>query len=174
MTYTASVSPIAPWIGGKRNLAKRLTGIIDQIACVTYVEPFVGMGGIFLRRNQRPQAEVINDRGREVANLFRILQRHYVAFLDMLRFQLTVRAEFNRLTAVDPETLTDLERAARFLYLQRTEVRRKGLWPELRRGSGAPWALQPDHTGAYAGGPAHPARGCHYRMPGLVGLHPAV
>lgn len=120
MTYTASVSPIAPWVGGKRNLAKRLTGIIDQIDCVTYVEPFVGMGGVFLRRNQRPRAEVINDRGCEVANLFRILQRHYVAFLDMLRFQLTVRAEFDRLSAVDPETLTDLERAARFLYLQRT------------------------------------------------------
>jgi DNA adenine methylase len=49
-----------------------------------------------------------------------VLQRHYVAFLDMLRFQITTRAEFERLTAVDPETLTDLERAARFLYLQRT------------------------------------------------------
>ena len=63
---------------------------------------------------------MINDRGREVSNLFRILQRHYPQFLDVLRFQLTVRAEFDRLVATDPETLTDLERAARFLYLQRT------------------------------------------------------
>jgi DNA adenine methylase len=78
------------------------------------------MGGIFLRRSVRPRAEVINDRGREVSNLFRILQRHYPQFLDVLRFQLTVRAEFDRLVAIDPETLTDLERAARFLYLQRT------------------------------------------------------
>jgi len=38
----------------------------------------------------------------------------------MLRFQITTRAEFERLSAVDPDTLTDLERAARFLYLQRT------------------------------------------------------
>jgi DNA adenine methylase len=30
------------------------------------------------------------------------------------------RAEFERLAATDPATLTDLERAARFLYLQRT------------------------------------------------------
>ncbi|TKA95424.1 DNA adenine methylase [Cereibacter changlensis] len=120
MTLARSTSPIAPWLGGKRNLAKRLTSIIDRIDCVTCVEPFVGMGGVFLRRSQRPRAEVINDRGRDVANLFRILQRHYVAFLDMLRFQLTVRAEFDRLVVVDPETLTDLERAARFLYLQRT------------------------------------------------------
>lgn len=114
------VAPVAPWLGGKRGLAKRICGMIDQLSCDTYAEPFVGMGGIFLRRARRPKSEVINDFGRDVANLFRILQRHYPQFLEMLRFQLTTRAEFDRLVATDPTTLTDLERAARFLYLQRT------------------------------------------------------
>jgi DNA adenine methylase len=114
------VSPAAPWLGGKRNLARRICAILDAIPCTTYAEPFVGMGGIFLRRTARPKAEVINDRGRDVANLFRILQRHYPQFLETLRFQLTTRAEFERLVATDPATLTDLERAGRFLYLQRT------------------------------------------------------
>lgn len=116
----APVAPIAPWIGGKKNLAKRICAILDQIPCTTYAEPFVGMGGIFLRRTSCPRAEVINDAGKDVANLFRILQRHYPQFLDVLRFQLTVRAEYIRLTDTPPHTLTDLERAARFLYLQRT------------------------------------------------------
>ncbi|SNS87554.1 DNA adenine methylase [[Luteovulum] sphaeroides subsp. megalophilum] len=114
------LQPVAPWIGGKRNLARRICAILDRTPCLTYAEPFVGMAGIFLRRSSRPRAEVINDRGRDVANLFRILQRHYPQFLDTLRFQLTTRAEFERLVATDPGTLTDLERAARFLYLQRT------------------------------------------------------
>ena len=114
------VLPVAPWLGGKRNLARRICGILDALPCTTYAEPFVGMGGIFLRRTSRPRAEVINDAGRDVANLFRILQRHYPQFLDTLRFQLTTRAEFNRLVDTPPDTLTDLERAARFLYLQRT------------------------------------------------------
>ncbi len=35
------------------------------------------------------RAEFINDRGRDVYNLFRALQEHDVAFLDMLRFQIT-------------------------------------------------------------------------------------
>lgn len=78
------------------------------------------MGGIFLRRAMRPRCEVINDYGRDIRNLFRILQRHYPQFLEVLRFQLTTRAEFCRLSDTDPNTLTDLERAARFLYLQRT------------------------------------------------------
>ena len=120
LTPVPPVLPVAPWLGGKRNLARRICAILDATPCATYAEPFVGMGGIFLRRTSRPRAEVINDAGRDVANLFRILQRHCVAFLDMLRFQLTVRAEYLRLTDTKPETLTDLERAARFLYLQRT------------------------------------------------------
>ena len=114
------VAPVAPYLGGKRNLAKRITAIIDQVPHVTYAEPFVGMGGIFPRRSMKPRAEVINDYGQDVSKLFRILQRHYPQFLEVLRFQITTRTEFNRLTKTDPATLTDLERAARFLYLQRT------------------------------------------------------
>lgn len=114
------INPVAPWIGGKRNLAKRICAMLDKTPCTTYAEPFVGMGGIFLRRTARPRSEVINDYGRDVANLFRILQRHYPQFLDTLRFQLTTRVEFERLINTRPDTLTDLERAARFLYLQRT------------------------------------------------------
>lgn len=116
----APVNPVAPWIGGKRNLATRICSIIDRTPCTTYAEPFIGMGGIFLRRKVRARGEVINDRGRDVANLFRLLPRHYVQFLDVLKFQLTTRTEFERLVATDPATLTDLERGARFLYLQRT------------------------------------------------------
>lgn len=113
------VVPVAPYIGGKRNLSRRLVSIIDQIPHHSYAEPFVGMGGIFLRRGRRPPAEAINDISGDVVTLFRILQRHYQAFLDMLKWQLSSRAEFDRLMQVDPSTLTDLERAARFLYLQR-------------------------------------------------------
>ncbi|PCH69840.1 MAG: DNA methyltransferase [Rhodobacteraceae bacterium] len=120
LTPVQKVAPVAPWLGGKRNLAKRITAILDATPHSTYAEPFVGMGGIFLRRSMRPRAEVINDLGRDIANLFRILQRHYPQFLDCLRFQLTTRVEFERLVATRAETLTDLERAARFLYLQRT------------------------------------------------------
>lgn len=115
----APVRPAAPYIGGKKNLSKRLAKLIDAHPCATYAEPFVGMGGVFLRRTRRSDAEVINDISEDVSTFFRILQRHYVAFMDMLRFQLTTRSGFERLMRVDPSTLTDLERAARFLYLQR-------------------------------------------------------
>mgnify|MGYP003861539895 CR=1 FL=1 len=113
------VAPAAGYIGGKRNLATRLVAMIERIDHDGYAEPFVGMGGVFLRRRSQPQVEVINDASGDIATFFRVLQRHYAYLIDMLRFRVASRAEFERLKAQRPETLTDLERAVRFLYLQR-------------------------------------------------------
>lgn len=113
------VSPVAGYIGGKRNLSRRICAIIDRTPHSSYAEPFVGMGGIFLRRTRRPRAEAINDISGDVVTLFRCLAEHYPYMIDMLRFRVASRAEFQRLLAQDPDTLTDLQRAVRFLYLQR-------------------------------------------------------
>ena len=114
------VRPVAGYIGGKRNLSRTLVAMIDATPHTLYAEPFVGMGGVFFRRTRRPRAEYINDISADVTTLFRILQRHYKAFLELLQWTIVSRAEFERLMTVDPSTCTDLERAARFLYLQRT------------------------------------------------------
>ncbi|HEX7820672.1 MAG TPA: DNA adenine methylase [Sphingobium sp.] len=113
------VRPVAGYIGGKRNLAKRLIAQINSTPHQTYAEVFVGMGGIFLRRDLRPSAEVINDWSEDISTFFRVLQHHYIAFMDMIRFQVSSRAGFEKLLALDPSSLTDLQRSARFLYLQR-------------------------------------------------------
>ncbi len=118
-TKVAPVKPVAPYVGGKRALARQIISLINATPHTTYAEPFVGMGGVFFRRDQRPDSEVINDWSEEGATLFRILQRHYQSFLEELKWRLSGRAEFDRLMQQEPSTLTDLERAARFLYLQR-------------------------------------------------------
>ncbi len=118
-TGVRPVSPPSAYLGGKKQLAARIASMLEQIPHNLYAEPFVGMGGVFLRRSLIPKAEVINDRSGDVITLFRILQRHYPQFMEVMKFQLSSRREFERLAATDPSTLTDLERAARFLYLQR-------------------------------------------------------
>lgn len=112
--------PASPYIGGKRVLAKRLCAKIEAIDHTLYAEPCVGMGGVFFRRKYAPKNEIINDISKDVVTLFRILQRHYPQFMDVIKFQITSRSEFQRLAMTEPSTLTDLERAARFLYLQKT------------------------------------------------------
>lgn len=109
---------VMPWVGGKRALAKTLVPMIEAIPHACYAEPFVGDGGVFLRRRRQPKSEAINDRSQEVATLFRVLQRHPAALLEELQWRLSSRAEFDRLRATDPKTMTDIERAARLVYLQ--------------------------------------------------------
>jgi DNA adenine methylase len=115
----APVRPAAAYIGGKRRLADELARRIEAVPHAIYAEPFVGMGGVFFRRAFAPRSEVVNDISRDVATFFRILQRHYPQFMETLKFQIASRAEFERLAACNVDTLTDMERAARFLYLQR-------------------------------------------------------
>ncbi len=110
--------PLAPWFGGKARLAKHIVPRIDAVACMTYCEPFVGMGGIFLRRTRRPRVEVVNDMNAEVVTAFRVWQNHPGELKRHLRRFLNSRemaeAELDR----KPELLTDVQRAARFLFLQ--------------------------------------------------------
>lgn len=119
MTPVNPVRPVAPYIGGKRNLARRIIAQIEATPHVTYAEPFVGMGGIFFRRRARPRCEVINDWSGDVANLFRCMRSHPAALVDLIALQLSSRADWEREARVDPATLTDLQRAARFVFLQK-------------------------------------------------------
>jgi DNA adenine methylase len=40
--------PPAPYMGGKKALAKRLVALIERVPHKCYAEPFIGMGGVFL------------------------------------------------------------------------------------------------------------------------------
>lgn len=119
LSLVEPVKPAVAWVGGKIKLAKKIIGMINEIPHTTYAEPFVGMGGIFLRRNMIPKCEIINDYSVDVANFFRILRHHYLPFVDLLRFLVTSRDEWEKLKAIPPESMTDLQRAVRFLYVQK-------------------------------------------------------
>lgn len=110
--------PPAPWIGGKRHLSRRICQILASSPHDAYCEVFLGMGGVFLRRRVRPELEVINDVSGDVVSLFRVLRAHPEALLRELRWRPAMRVEFDRLKGMASHDLTDIERAARLLYLQ--------------------------------------------------------
>lgn len=107
---------IIPWIGGKRRLAKHLLPIINGHNC--YVEPFAGGASIFFMK-EPSKVEVINDINSDVANLYRVVKYHLDELLRHFRWALISREEFLIQQRVDPTTLTDIQRAARFYYLQK-------------------------------------------------------
>ena len=90
------LKPLAPYLGGKFRLAKKIIGKIEQTPHKIYAEPFVGMGGVFLRRTQIPKAEVINDINGELVNLYRIVRKHPEELCRCVEFRLAARQEFCR------------------------------------------------------------------------------
>lgn len=108
--------PIVPWVGGKRRLAKTLLSRFPEHSC--YVEVFAGGAALYFQRDQPARVEVLNDINGELVNLYRVVQRHLDEFVRQFRWALTSRQMFAWLKLTNPETLTDIERAARFFYLQ--------------------------------------------------------
>lgn len=108
--------PIIPWIGGKRRLAKHILPLFPDHDC--YVEPFAGAAALyFLKKPSR--VEVLNDCNSDLITLYRVLQHHLEEFLRHFKWALVSRKLFEWLKATPPETLTDIQRAARFYYLQK-------------------------------------------------------
>lgn len=109
-------SPIIPWLGGKRRLADRLIPLFPAHEC--YVEVFCGGGALYFLRPMPAPVEVLNDINGELVNLYRIVQHHLEAFVRQFKWALSSRQVFKWLQETQPETLTDIQRAARFFYLQ--------------------------------------------------------
>lgn len=118
-TAIQPMNPIAPYLGGKRLLSKTIIPIIETIPHDLYCEPFLGMGGVFFRRKQRPKCEVINDINSEIINMFRMVEKYPDYLINMLKFKVCSRAEFKQMVNTPPLLLTELERAIRFLYIQK-------------------------------------------------------
>lgn len=114
-----TIRPLAGYIGGKWYLRATICPLIDAIPHRAYVEPFVGMANIFLGRERRAPVEVINDFNNDVATLFRVVQRHPQALIEAIRWQTGARVDYDRLWRTPAESLTDIERAARFLVIRR-------------------------------------------------------
>ena len=105
-----------PYIGGKRALAKRIIELLPEHT--TYVEAFAGGAQVFYRKPPS-KVEVLNDLDGEIVNFYRVCQNHHEELLRYLRFAIVSRKLFDLHRATDPTTLTDIQRAARYVYLMK-------------------------------------------------------
>jgi DNA adenine methylase len=107
--------PIIPWMGGKRRLADLLIPRFPAHTC--YVEVFAGGAALYFLRPPA-DVEVVNDINGDLVNLYRVVQRHLEEFVRQFKWALSSREIFKWTQDTPPETLTDIQRAARFFYLQ--------------------------------------------------------
>lgn len=109
-------APVIPWIGGKRRLAKPILELFPAHTC--YVEAFCGAAAIYFAK-EPSEVEVLNDINGELTNLYRVIQHHLEEFVRQFKWALSSRQVYQWEQMKDPRTLTDIQRAARFYYLQK-------------------------------------------------------
>ncbi len=105
-----------PYIGGKNRLATKIISMLPEH--ITYVEAFAG-GAQVLFHKPPSNVEVLNDLDFDIVNFFRVCQWHYEELVRYLRYCLASRQLHELHVKTDPGTLTDIQRAGRFFYLQK-------------------------------------------------------
>jgi DNA adenine methylase len=109
---------LIPWPGGKTRLLQHLLPLLCDNPHTCYVEAFAG-GAALLFAREPAKVEVLNDTHGELVRLYRVVAHHLDEFVRQFRWALTSREMFKWAQMQRPETLTDIQRAARFFYLQR-------------------------------------------------------
>lgn len=139
-TYNPSGRAFTSWVGGKSQLARRVIDIMPPHHC--YCEVFAGAAWVLFKKTPSP-VEVINDINGELVNLYRVIQHHLPEFARQFDHLLLSRDEYERLKTVAPDTLTDIQRAARYYYLLRLGYGGKVNSHVLSQGVDRPPALNP-------------------------------
>lgn len=109
------VKPAITWPGGKSRLLGKILPLIPKHE--TYVEPFAGGLAVLLAK-PRSKNEVLNDLNGDLVNFYRCVRFHGDVLLTELEFVLNSREEFRDFRA--QPGLTDLQRAARWFFRNRT------------------------------------------------------
>ncbi|CAI8743254.1 DNA adenine methylase [Methylococcus capsulatus] len=161
--------PIVPWIGGKRRLARHILPLFPPHDC--YVEPFCGAAALYFLK-EPAKCEVINDINGELVNLYRVVQHHLEEFVRQFKWALTSRQIYEWMKATPEQTLTDIQRGARFFYLQKLAFGGKveSMTFGTSTTSGPPAQPAAARGGAVGGAPAAVTN--HHRTSAVGGMHP--
>ncbi len=122
-------APFLKWVGGKTSLLPELLRHVpDRLR--RYHEPFVGGGALFFA--VAPRRATLADHNGELIHCYRQVRDDVYRVLDALRAHVYDKAHYQGVRALDPQGLTPAQRAARFVYLNKTCF--NGLWRVNREG----------------------------------------
>jgi DNA adenine methylase len=118
------VSPAAPflkWVGGKRQILPSLLSHIPRRIDGTYREPFVGGGAVFfaLVAEGRVGKAILGDLNHDLVELYTCVRDEPGAVIEALQEHRNDQTHYYRVRAIPAQRLSRIERAARFIFLNR-------------------------------------------------------
>lgn len=138
-----SMKPIIKWAGGKRRLLGEIKNMIPAEVLVSltfggrfYVEPFIGGAALLL--DLVPYRARINDKNKELINMYRVVKNDHKRLINALRIheRNDSREWYDFVKSWDRQSWftesSDWQRAARFIYLVKTCY--GGIWRVNKEG----------------------------------------
>lgn len=116
------VAPVLKWVGGKRQLLDTLTPLLPK-RITTYCEPFVGGGAMLF--HLQPNTAYVNDVNNDLILVYNVIKNDVESLISALGEYKNDADFFYSVRDWDRDkkkynSLTDVERAARFIYLNKT------------------------------------------------------
>ena len=115
--------PFVKWAGGKRQIVKELVVRVPSRFNV-YFEPFVGGGALLFELT--PKKAIIGDINFELINAYLVIRDRVEDLINDLQKHRNERDYYYKIRSIDPKTLDSVQRASRFIYLNKTCY--NGLW----------------------------------------------
>jgi DNA adenine methylase len=114
---STKAKPFVKWAGGKRQLLPAIRLNLPK-RFARYFEPFVGGGAVFF--DLEPPCAILSDANAELINCYLAVRDHVDELIRALRGHVYDKEHYYRVRAIPPETLGEVERAARTIFLNKT------------------------------------------------------
>ncbi len=121
---TPKAKPFVKWVGGKRQLLQQFQdmGVFPPKGfdsnTHTYFEPFVGGGAVFFELLSH--RAYLSDVNGELVTTYNVIKDDVDSLIDSLKKHSYDKEHYYRMREKDPSTLSDVEIASRFIFLNRT------------------------------------------------------
>lgn len=116
--------PFVKWAGGKQRIIEQLLNLAPSSDSYSkYIEPFAGGAAMFY--SIKKKNSILNDYNQELINVYKQIKVNVDGVIDELNKLENTEKEFYRIRNIDRnphkyEQLTNIEKAARFIFLNKT------------------------------------------------------
>jgi len=134
-TIVSKPKPFVKWLGGKSRMVQHIFPHTPK-SCDTYYEPFLGGGAMLVQMaiSKKFNKAVACDLNYDVINAWNVVKNDVDELIKTLKDKqyLYNKESYLRIRSLDPVNMNSVERASRFIYLNKTCF--NGIWRVNKKG----------------------------------------
>jgi DNA adenine methylase len=118
-----NIPTIIKWAGGKKQLLAQFEPLFPN-RIEHYYDPFIGGGAValYISKHFKPKEVYLSDINEELINVYTVIRDNVEELIRELKEYKKNHSKelYYKVRAINPKTISDVERASRFIYLNKT------------------------------------------------------